>query len=283
MDFKAESVPLLEMNDASVVRGGRRVLDGVCIRIADREHTAILGPNGAGKSSLLRLIARECHPLVHQDGTPSVSIFGRSRWNVFELRTMLGIVSADLHQDLASDSGIPAIDAVLSGFFASHGLFRNHAVTEAMRERANAALRRLEVDHLERKPVSQMSTGELRRVLIARSLVANPRALLLDEPSAGLDPVATRRFAETLRRIARDGKTIILVTHHVEEILPEVNRVILLKDGRVFRDGDKESVLTTEILSELFGASVAVRRSGDYYAVEIAPYADALAPSAASV
>lgn len=259
---------LLTINKATVVRGGRRLLDNLSLEIAHGQHTAILGPNGSGKSTLIKLITRQIYPLARPDGVPVVTIFGQARWDVFQLRTRLGIVSADLQQAFTGDTAWRGLEVVLSGFFAGHGLARHHAVTPKMREQAEDALALLEATPLAQKPLAQMSTGEARRILIARALAPNPEALILDEPTAGLDLVARRRFAETLRQVARRGTTVILVTHHVEEILPEINRVVLLREGRVFRDGAKPEVLTSGALSAAFGAPVTVH-SGTYYAAEV--------------
>ena len=263
------NAPLLQINGATVARGGFKLLDDLSLTIAPGEHTAILGPNGSGKSSLIKLITRQVYPFARPDGRPIVSIFGRDRWNVSELRTMLGIVSADLHQAFVGQSGLTGLEAVLSGFFASQGLARHHDVTEGMRARAVEALERVEAAHLAGKPLEQTSTGEARRVLIARALVSDPHALLLDEPTTGLDLVATRRFLETLRSIARQGKTVILVTHHVEEILPEVERVVLMRGGKAFRDGRKQDVLTAESLTALYDAPVKVTERGGYYSADV--------------
>ncbi len=263
-----DAVPLLKIDRATLVKGGRRILDGLSLEIAEGQHTAIFGPNGSGKSSLIKLLTRQHYPLARPDGTPAITIFGQARWDVFALRGLLGIVSADLHQSFLAGR-VPGLEAVLSGFFASHGLAQHHAVTPEMHERAQEALAQVEAAALADKPMEEMSTGEARRVLIARVLVRDPRALLLDEPTAGLDLVSRRRFLETLRQIARRGKTVILVTHHVDEILPEINRVILMRDGKVFRDGPKHDVLTTLNLSALFDAPVHVRPEDDYYAAEV--------------
>ncbi|MDQ2801084.1 MAG: ATP-binding cassette domain-containing protein, partial [Armatimonadota bacterium] len=161
------------------------------------------------------------------------------------------------------------LEAVLSGFFASLGLARHHSVTPAMRERAQNALALMEASPLADKPLEEMSTGEARRILIARALVSDPRALLLDEPTAGLDLVARHRFLETLRHVAAQGKTILLVTHHVEEILPEMERVILLRAGRVFRDGFRRDVLTSDTLSALYDTPLSVREQNGYYAADV--------------
>ena len=263
-------IPLLQINGATVVKGGVSILDNLCLTIAPGEHTAILGPNGSGKSSLIKLITRQHYPLASEDGKPKITIFGQERWNIFDLRSLLGIVSADLHQAFLNDGSLRGFDAVLSGFFASQGLAHHHTVTTTMQTRAKEALERVESLSLADKPLEQMSTGEARRVLIARALVSQPRALLLDEPTTGLDIIARRRFLETLRRIAQSGTTVILVTHHAEEILPEIGRVVLMSGGKVFADGPKQGILTTENLTALFGAPVEVRQAKDYYAAEAA-------------
>lgn len=257
---------LLNIDQATLVKGGTRILGSLSLEIAEGQHTAILGPNGSGKSSLIKLITRQHYPLARADGHPSITLFGQSRWDVFALRSLLGIVSADLHQTFVGDSALRGLEVVLSGFFASQGLAQHHSVTSEMHSRAWHALALVEATPLASKLMEQMSTGEARRVLIARALVPDPRALLLDEPTTGLDLIARQRFLETLRRIARSGKTIILVTHHVEEILPEMDRVILMHQGSVFRDGSKETTLTSANLSELYGAPVEVRQTNGYYA-----------------
>ncbi len=262
---------LLRLHHATVVKPGfRPLLDDISIAIANGEHTAILGPNGSGKSTLIRLITRQYYPLARSDDPP-VRIYGRERWNVAELRTLLGVVSPDAYQlalDGMTHGRTIGIDMVLSGFFASIGLFAHHHVTAAMRQRAAEALDLVEASHLAGKPIAAMSTGEVRRIFIARALVHDPRALLLDEPTAGLDLLAMHRFLATIRRVAQHGKTIILVTHHVEEIIPEIGRVILLKEGRVFRDGPKAEVLTGATLSALYDAPIHVR-AGEYYLASV--------------
>ena len=261
-----ETPPLLRIDRATLVKGGTRILDDLSITIGLGEHTAIVGPNGSGKSSLIKLITRQHYPLAGADGRPKITLFGRDRWDIFELRTLLGIVSADLHQTFVSDGALTGLEVILSGFFASQGLAKHHAVSPAMRERAREALDLMEAGPLAGKLMAQMSTGEARRILIARALVHDPRALLLDEPTTGLDLIARRRFLETLRGITRRGTTIILVTHHVEEILPEIGRVVLMKGGAVFRDGPKRDILTPPNLTALFDAPVGVRKEAGYYA-----------------
>jgi len=279
-DMTTESAPpLLEIHDATVRKGegrGRTVLDGLSLTISQGEHTAILGPNGSGKSSLIKLITQEYRPLAHADGEPVVRVFGRERWNVFTLRTLLGIVSADLHGVFTAND-IPGtlrgLDVVLSGFFASRGVQPHHAVTTVMRECGRHALTLMDAAHLANKPMREMSTGEARRVLIARALAPHPRAVLLDEPTTGLDLVAMHRFLAAVRGLAASGVTIILVTHHVEEIIPEIGRVVLLREGRVLCDGPKHTTLTSAALSTAFDAPLHVARTptGYYTATAAGP------------
>ena len=264
---------ILELRAATVVLGESRVLDSLTLSIRSGEHTAILGPNGAGKSTLMKLLTLQLYPVAAANGVPPIRVFGQDRWNVFELRSQLGIVSADLHDRLVHGNvagRITGRDAVLSGFFASHGVFSNHKVTASMRDRASTALERMGVAHLADATLDAVSTGEARRVLIARALVHEPKALVLDEPTRGLDLVARHRFMEGVRDIARRGVTILLVTHHVDEIIPELVRVILLRRGRVAFDGPKREVLTAARLGEVFESPVSVEESDGYYHVRAA-------------
>lgn len=260
--------PLLTIRDAVVVRDGRPILSGLSLTVEPGRHTAIVGPNGSGKSTLLKLITHQIYPLARPDGEPVVTIFGHSRWNVFELRAMLGIVTAQMQHEYVGDDSLTGFDAVVSGFFASQGVARHHRVTSAMAERANAALADAEAAHLARTRLATMSTGEARRILIARALAPGPKALILDEPTSGLDMAAARRFLETLRQIAASGRTLVMVTHHVEEILPEIDRVVLLADGAVFRDGPKAEVLTGKHLSTLYGTPIQIAERAGYYRAE---------------
>jgi iron complex transport system ATP-binding protein len=266
------SAPLLELAGATVVLGGARVLDSLTLSIQVGEHTAILGPNGAGKSTLMKLLTLQVYPLPAGDGPPPIRVFGQDRWDVFALRSQMGIVSADLHDRFVhgnSSGTITGLDAALSGFFASQGVFPHQRVTDAMRRSAVEALERMDVGHLAGAMLDTMSTGEARRVLIARALVHNPRALVLDEPTRGLDLVAQHDFMEQVRGVARRGTTIILVTHHVEEIFPEIERVILLQHGRVACDGPKPAVLTAAELCRAFDARLAVDEANGYYHVRV--------------
>jgi iron complex transport system ATP-binding protein len=266
-DLATTASPLLEIDGASVLREDRLILDGVTLSLAAGQHTAILGANGAGKSTLVKLIARQVYPLARADGRGRVRVFGRERWSVTELRGLLGIVSPSLQREYTGRQPLEVFDAVVSGFFAARGLSMNHRATDAMRARARGALAELGANHLAGRDMASLSTGEARRVLIARALVHHPRALLLDEPCAGLDLASRRRFLERLRALAQGGTTLLLVTHHIEEILPEIDWIVLLADGKVLQEGPKTQVLTAAALSQTFGMPVTVaRRDGWYHA-----------------
>jgi iron complex transport system ATP-binding protein len=259
---------LLRIDGATVVKGDVTALDGLTLTIRRGEHTAILGPNGSGKTTLINLITHEEHPFAAGDGRRRVHVFGADRWNVLELRARLGIVSGTLHQRFVvgnSAGHIRGEDAVVSGLFATHGVVAGLSITDDMRRRALDVLDGLDAGHLARKWMDEMSEGEARRVLIARALINRPGALVLDEPTAGLDLVARHRFLELLRRIAGQGTTLVLVTHHVEEIVPEIARVVLLQRGHVAAEGPKTAMLQAERLSELFAAPIVVDEVNGYY------------------
>jgi len=261
------SEPLLELSGATVVKDGRAVLDHLTLTIHQGEHTAILGPNGAGKSMLVALLTHHERAVAHADGTPPVRVFGRHRWDVTTLRGRLGFVSSALHQRFVagnSEGRITAEAAVLSAFLGSHGVLRYGTVTEAMRTRTAEALALVGASHLAARELHEMSGGEARRVMLARVMVTRPEVLVLDEPTTGLDLAARYDFMEQVRAVARAGTTLVLVTHHTEEIVPEIGRVLLLKDGAIAADGETARVLTAEHLGRLFDIAVAVDRVGGY-------------------
>jgi iron complex transport system ATP-binding protein len=261
--MNAESTPpLLDLHNLRVMRGQKIALDDFSLRIEADEHIAILGPNGCGKSTLIKTITRECYPVARPES--SLSILGEESWNVFDLRARLGIVSNDLMLSCTSEAC--GRDVVLSGFFSSTAIFPNHAVDPAKQKLADEALAELKIQHLAERPVCEMSSGEARRVLIARALVHKPRALLFDEPCNSLDLSAQQSLRQTMRELANSGTAIILVTHELADIVPEIQRVVLMNRGRVVADGPKEEILQVERLSALFGVNVEMaRRDGHYH------------------
>jgi iron complex transport system ATP-binding protein len=253
--------PLLELEKVSVMRGERAALREVSLRIEAGEHVCILGPNGCGKSTLIKTITRECYPLAREGSR--MRILGRERWDIFELRSHLGIVTPDLLSSCTTDS--TGRDVVLSGFFSSTRIFPHHHPEAEQVSRAEAALGRLGISHLADRAVMQMSSGEAKRTLIARALVHEPHTLLFDEPSNALDIAAQFQLRDTMRELARSGLAILLVTHHVSEIIPEMERVILLQDGGILVDGVKEKALTEKNLRTLFRTNVRLHRSNGFF------------------
>ncbi len=263
--------PLLDLRNVRVMRGDvtgggvatgpKIVLDDLDLRVRVDEHVAVLGPNGCGKSTLIKTITRECYPMVRKRS--SMTILGEKSWNIFELRSLLGIVSNDLMSSCTGRAS--GLDVVLSGFFSSTRIFPNHIVDPKQRERAEAALAQLAVSHLAERAVEEMSSGEAKRVLIARALVHKPRALLFDEPCNSLDILAQRSLRETMRSLASSGIGIILVTHEIPDVVPEIERVVLMANGRIVADGCKEEILQAKSLGKLFGLKVELGRREGYY------------------
>ena len=255
----------LDLSNVNVARGDRIVLHNVNLTIRAGEHVAILGPNGCGKSTLILTMTCQIYPIVMPG--MRVSIFGRERWDLTQLRKHFGVVAAGLMgSELPGErtAVTRGIDAVIAGFFSASTLWPNLHVTPEMRERAFEALERIEATHLAEQLVGEMSAGEKRRILIARALVHRPRQLLLDEPSNALDLAAQRDLRETLRRLVAEGTGLVLVTHHLGDILPEIERVILMRDGRVLADGPRGELLTEARLSELFSTQVRIGRDEEW-------------------
>ncbi len=253
----------LELEHVSVVRGDTVVLHDLSLRIEKGEHIAILGPNGCGKSTLIKTITREVYPIV----VPGMRcrLLGHDRWDISQLRRHLGVVSAELPGERTPATS--GRDAVIAGFFGASALWPNLTVTPEMGERADEAMALMGATHLVAKPVGEMSAGEQRRTMIARALVHRPDMLLLDEPSNALDLAAQRELRETLRRVARRGTGLILVTHHLADILPEIDRVLLMREGRIVADGSRAELLVASKLDALFGAELTLaERDGYIYA-----------------
>ncbi len=257
--------PLLEFKNVSVQLGSpsssRLALDRLSLKVQSGEHVAILGANGSGKSTLIKLITRECYPL--RGAASHLRILGQQNWNIFDLRSHLGVVSNDLMTKCTRD--ITGRELVLSGFFGSIGIWPNHHLLPEMEEAAEAAMARLEVTHLAARWLDELSSGEARRLLIARALIHQPQTLLLDEPTTSLDLAAQREMRQHMRTLAASGVGLLLVTHHLEEIIPEMDRVVLLRHGAIFADGPKQDLLTSARLSALFGVPLEVSESAGFY------------------
>ena len=252
---------ILDIKNATVYRGDTCVFRHLSFRLEEDRHTAIIGPNGAGKSTILKLLAGEVHPVP--DDEMSIRLFGEAQWNVWDVRKRLGIVSHDLqHQYL---DGVTGLKVVLSGFYASIGIYERQEFSYGQLARADDVLIDLGARALRDKRFGEMSTGEQRRCLLGRALVHDPMALVLDEPTSGLDLTATFHYLDLVRQSMRKGKTVLLVTHHIHEIPPEVKRVVLLKKGKILEDGDKRAVLTDVNLSRLFDCPIMLAEANGWY------------------
>ena len=252
---------LLELSNVTVMRGARTALHDITLRIAAGEHVCILGPNGCGKSTLIKTITRECYPLATEKSR--ILILGKAQWDIFELRSLLGIVSPVLLASCTTDA--TGLDVVLSGFFSSIRIFTHHQIEPELIARAQSALARLNASHLAARPVAELSSGEAKRVLLARALVHDPKTLLFDEPGTALDIEAQRHLQETMRSLARQGIGILLVTHHISDIIPEIDRIIFLREGRILADGSKSELLTEKRLADLFGVAVKIARQDGFF------------------
>jgi iron complex transport system ATP-binding protein len=254
-------LPFLHFEHVHVARGENMVLHDINLSIQRGEHLAILGPNGCGKSTLIKTMTCECYPLVLPE--TKVDIFGKSRWDLTELKKKLGVVSAEL-------PGKPTLhttgfDAILSGFFSSSTLWPNLTITPEMRQRAEEVLRQVDAVALRDKLVGEMSAGQQRRIMIGRALVGSADMLLLDEPSNALDLSAQRDLRYLLRQLAQQGTGILLITHHIADILPEIDRVLMMRDGRIVADGPKDTLLTAQNLSGLFNTEVHLKHQDGLY------------------
>ncbi len=230
-----------------MVRGSNLVLDNLSFTLLQGQHTAILGPNGCGKSTLLKLLTRELYPY---GGQGTMRVMGSDRWVIGDLRTLIGVISEEPKGELL---GHPTgLQVAVSGLLGTYGVTSQYKITNDMWDRAAQALNRVNASRLAEQPVETMSTGERRRVWIARALVSEPKALVLDEPTTGLDMNAAHHFMSIVEDLAQSGVTIVVVTHHLEEIVPAIQRVILMSQGAIVADGPRDAILQVPALQALF-------------------------------
>lgn len=254
---------LLDIHNATVYRDTKKIFDGFSLSVEQGQSTAIIGPNGAGKSTLLKLLSRELYPVVNDDS--HVKILGMERPVLWELREKIGLVSADLQQGFVPE--VSGLGVVVSGLHNSIGLFHYQDVTESQVDRGRQVLADLGIENLANRPFRQMSTGQQRRCLLGRALIHNPDHLILDEPTSGLDLNATYHYLNTIRQLLQQEKTILLATHHIHEIPPEIKRVVFIQNGEVVADGNKEEMLTDRWMSQLFELPLSVTESNGFYQV----------------
>ena len=252
---------IIDFQNVTVFQGRNKVLDDFSLTIDESQSTVILGPNGSGKTTLLKLLNRELY--IVEEKNSSLKIFEKDRWNVDELRSNLGVVSQHLQYGYSSSA--IGLYVVLSGFYSSDGIWQHQEFDKSKLDRAKEVMDLLSITHLKDREFSTMSTGEQRKFLLARSLVNDPAVLVFDEPTSGLDMSTCFQYLEIIRELISMGKKVILVTHHIHEIPPEVTRVILLKEGRVIEDGDKDQILTNANLTNLFDWPIRVIKENGYF------------------
>jgi iron complex transport system ATP-binding protein len=255
------NLPWLYIKNATVYRAGYKVFDQLNLSVKNGQHTAILGPNGAGKSTLLKLITRELYPRVEEDSM--ISIMGSTRPLLSDIRTHIGMVSQDLQNNYLHH--VTGLDIVISGLHGSIGLWKHQTITAEQSAKATTVLDQLGILHLADRRFIQMSTGQQRFCLLGRAIVHEPDHYILDEPTSGLDLRATFEYLDRIRELAQCGKTLLLVTHHIHEIPPEVERVVFLKEGQLIKDDAKNALLNNNELSQLFNTPIEIEQRNGFY------------------
>lgn len=243
-----------------------RVLENINLKINANENWAVLGANGSGKTSLMRLFLNDLYPDPNYE-CKSLR-FGKDKWDIFELKKKFGIVTNDIHNQFMVCAGCStAYEVVLSGYHSSTGVFKHLEFTDEECKYAIEIMKFLDIYDIRDKIVSQISTGQLRRCIIGRALVHNPKVFILDEPTVGLDIKAQDSFIKLIRKLSVDYP-IILVTHQVEEIFPEITHIALMKNKTIYKQGKKEDILTSENLSDIFGINIDLQKYNDRYYIK---------------
>jgi len=255
---------ILSVDHLRIQRDGTVILDDASWCVQRGEHWVILGANGSGKTSLLSALTGYLMPTAGEISLLGET-YGQSDWR--ELRKKVGLVSSSVRQLMAD--GEPALETVASGKYAMIDFWGR--VTRTEKAEASRLLKQVECGYLAERPWSVLSQGERQRVLVARALMAKPRVLILDEPCAGLDPAAREHFLQFLQRLGarKNSPTLVLVTHHVEEIMPVFSRVLILKGGRVLTAGEKTAVLNSKNLSAAFGARMRLQQVKNRYTLTV--------------
>ena len=246
----------LELRNVSVVRDGKHILSSVDLDIMQGENVAVIGANGSGKTTLIKLLRGDIHPYYDEDLPATMRIFGLDRWNLFDIRQRMGVVSMDLQNMFRPDTSV--FEVICSGFFNSLDVFRDKTVTDEMKQAVYSKAMMMGIEDLLARPIECLSLGEMRRALIARALVTEPKLLVLDEPMTGLDIVMKSKFRRMFDILIDRGVCIVMITHDLSDIPASVRRVIAMKDGRVFYDGPKEAALSSEMISEIYGERIDV-------------------------
>jgi iron complex transport system ATP-binding protein len=257
--------PLIRLARVSVRYDSHQALSDIHWQMNAGSHYAILGANGSGKSTLIKLLSRDIYPLVC-DGLVNEQ-FGYDNWHIWELKQRIGFITHDLHVKLAQQAPlVRGYEAVISSFYSAYGAYAHHDYTAAQKQITEQVMQQLQISHLANQAIGTMSTGELRRCVIARAMVHQPSLLLLDEPTIGLDIKAQHEFLTTIRQLSH-RLSIIMVTHHLEEIIPEITHVALIKQGKLVHDGLKQEIMTADKLSDAFDFPIRLTYCQGWYRV----------------
>ena len=241
-------------------------LRNINLKIKNNENWAILGANGSGKSTLIKLFSNDLYPTTKYPFKKE--IFGEENWNIFELKKNLGIITNDLHNTFGSQGKyITAYEVILSGFYSSIQIFNHQDFTKEQHQKVLEVLEFLEILELKDKKVHQMSTGQLRRCIIGRALIHDPKAFILDEPTVGLDIKSQHSFIKLIQKLSKSA-SIIIVTHHIEEIFEEITHVALIHNKTIFKQGKKEDILTSKNLSEIFEIDIDLQKENERYYIK---------------
>ncbi len=257
----------MELRNVSVVRGGKKLLDSVNLDIGATENVAVIGPNGSGKTTLIKLLRGDIYPYYDEENPPVMKIFGEGNWSLYDVRSRMGVVSMDL-QNMFSDETVVR-DVVLSGYFSSLDIFRTYKITDAMMQGAEKAMDYMGIRNLAERTLAGLSLGEMRRSLIARALVTSPKMLVLDEPMTGLDIVMKSKFRKMFDLMTETGVNMVMITHDLTDIPLSLDRIVMIKDGKIYADGPKSEILTSEKISELFDESINVQCNNGLYSMRM--------------
>lgn len=257
---------LFEFKNVQVFQSGNSILKGITFSVAPNEHTAILGPNGSGKTTLMKLMTGDAQA-AHKDENSSTSrIFGQSLYSIWDIKRRMGIITNNLQEKCKQDGGyFNGLDTALTGFHDGIGFIRHDKIEKAHIEKAKILMLRLGIEHLMDRPFQFMSSGESRKTLIVRALVSEPDILMLDEPTTGLDIKSQFEFLDFMEKMSDMNHTLLIISHHIEEIIPCIQNVIMLKNGEIFMQGNKEELLTTSNIQKLYEAPITVHKSSNGY------------------
>jgi len=260
-------VSLITVKNLSAYYESRKVFENLNFTVEQGDYLCIVGENGSGKTTLIKLLRGDIRPYYDEESPSTMRIFGEDRWNLFEIRGRMGVVSMDLQSMFRSDTIVSEV--ICSGFFNSLDVFRNHTVTPDMIRSVLNAAKEMGIEDILEHEIGNISLGEMRRALIARALVTDPSLLVLDEPMTGLDIVMKSKFRSMFDLMISSGISIVMVTHDLTDIPVSVKRIVMIRDGEVFADGLKEELLTDEVVSELYGEPIKVECLGGIYSMHL--------------